>query len=153
MLLALVIAGCGGGDEPSTAPPKAPGAGVPDGAVAQLEGVDGGVITEELLEQTVAEDALEQGETSPPSPASPEYALYAGAALDDLLLALWVAAEAAERGVSADQLEQELREQGGTEELSAKWAPRTECLAEVVARLCGGSVEPDAPPDLPPASG
>ena len=139
VVLALAIAGCGGGGEADSA-----GEAVAPDAVAVVAGVEDGTITQEDVDGTIASSAeLTGGEA--PAPASPEYPLAAGQALDGLILERWVAGEAAERGVPAESLQDV-----GVEELQGTWEPRTECFTDLPSRLCPGE---EAPVDLPPASG
>jgi DNA-binding transcriptional regulator YdaS (Cro superfamily) len=137
---ALALAGCGGDDEggDSAAP-------VPPDAIAMVEGVEDGAVTQGELDQAIAASAELSGEEAP-APASPEYPLAAGQALDALILERWIAGEAAARGVSPDTLRD-----ADVEELRATWEARTECATDLPSRLCPGGDE--APPDLPPASG
>jgi hypothetical protein len=142
---AVALAGCGGGEEETSTATEPPEEAEPADIVAVVEDVEGGAITRDELDAAVAANAEVSGQ-SPPAPGSPEYGLIAGEALDQLVLERWVEGEAAERGVDPESLRDE-----SVEELQGTWGPRTECLGEVLSRLCDDSA--DAPPDIPPASG
>ena len=134
VVAAAAVAGCGGDDEPegaSTIPPPAE----PETAIVVVGGgAADGVVTNEDLDRAVAFDALASGQ-EPPIAESPEYDLLAGEALDELVLGVWVRAEAAERGIAvsdeevaagigeADQVARESGYCDGVEE----GAPATEC--------------------------
>jgi hypothetical protein len=142
---ALALAGCGGDDDGGGGSTTTVPAPVPPDAIAVVEGVDDGSVTQGDVDQAVAASAELSGEEVP-APASPEYPLAAGQALDALILERWVAGEAAVRGVSPEALRD-----ADVEELRGTWEPRTECATDLPSRLCPGGDE--APPDLPPASG
>ena len=135
---ALTVAGCGGGEDGTTAPEPA------GDTVAVVAGVDDGVVTQDDLDRTIAASAELTGD-EPPAPASSEYPLVAGQALDGLILERWTAGEAAARGVPAEALQDD-----SVDDLEGTWGPRTECFGDFVSRLCPGE---EAPPDIPPASG
>lgn len=100
---AFGLAACGDGDE--TGPGQATTAeGLPEGAVALVRGVEDGAITREDLNRAVAARARASGQQAPAT-QSPEYDLVAGEALDDLLVARWIAGEAAARGIVVSEEE------------------------------------------------
>lgn len=81
---------------------------VPDGAVAFVEDVDNGEITQEELDTAVEQAAAaEGGGGEVPEPGTPQYAAALAPAVSDLLLGRWVRGEADERGIEVTEREVE----------------------------------------------
>jgi hypothetical protein len=148
VVFALALSGCGGGEDATSTATTSPEGSAPSDVVAVVEGVENGAITRDELDAAVTANAELSGQP-PPAPGAPAYGLVAGEALDQLVLERWVEGEAADRGVSPESLADE-----PVADLQGTWGPRTECVDDVVSRLCGGGEEPaEPPPDIPPASG
>lgn len=75
------------------------GADVPSGAVAAVEDVDDGVVTQEAFDAALAQAAASAGQGKPPAEDDPLYEQFREAAMQDALLSVWLAGEAAERGI------------------------------------------------------
>jgi hypothetical protein len=76
------------------------GGDVPEGAVAEVEGVDDGTITQEEFDSAFARSAEQQGLKKPPEPGDQEYEILLDTAMGDLLVARWILGEAEDRGIT-----------------------------------------------------
>lgn len=80
---------------------------LPSGAVAFVEGVDDGEITEEQFTNALDQAAAGQEGQAPAAPGTPQFEALKIPAISDLLLAKWVKGEAAELGIEATDREVE----------------------------------------------
>jgi parvulin-like peptidyl-prolyl isomerase len=78
---------------------------VPEGAVAFVDGVDGGEISQEELDSAIEQAAASQQIPEVPAPGDPAYATLLVPAVSDVLLSRWVAGEAEERGIEVTERE------------------------------------------------
>jgi foldase protein PrsA len=81
------------------------GADVPDGAIAAVEDVDDGTVTQEMFDSALAQAAASAGQQEPPKEDDPLYDQFREAAMQDALLGVWLAGEAEERGVDVSERE------------------------------------------------
>jgi hypothetical protein len=98
---AFALAACGGGDEespPATTEEEA--LELPDGAIAFVDEVGDGEVTQEEFDEAVAVAAAADGRDKPAAEGTPEYALEATTALSGLLVDRWVRGEAEELGIT-----------------------------------------------------
>lgn len=80
--------------------------GIPSGAVAVVDGVEGGTVSQEQLDTALQQAAADLGEKEAPPPTDPDYETdYLGPAMELLLLPIWFEGEASERGITATQEE------------------------------------------------
>ncbi len=92
---------------------------VPSGAVAVVEDVPDGTVTQQNFDDAFKQAAARQGLQKPPAPSSPQYATLRDSAMGDVLLGRWVRGEAADRGISVSdteittQLQQIIKQQFG----------------------------------------
>ena len=73
--------------------------GVPSGAVAIVDGVDNGTVSDEDYQRGIDQASARLGLDEPPEPGSPEFQQVNDEAMQDLLLAIWAEGEAADRGL------------------------------------------------------
>lgn len=78
---------------------------VPEGDVALVEDAPDGTITQQDLDDALAQTAASQSLPKVPAPESPQYQPLVDAALGDLILSRWVAGEAQERGIEVSERE------------------------------------------------
>ncbi|HYH62360.1 MAG TPA: peptidyl-prolyl cis-trans isomerase, partial [Solirubrobacterales bacterium] len=79
---------------------------LPDGAVAYVDGVDDGEVTQEDFDAAIAQSAAQSGGKAP-EPGTPQFDQQKVPAISDLLLARWVSGEAEERGIEIEAREVE----------------------------------------------
>ena len=89
----------------------------PDDPVAEVDGVEDGVVSLAELETAITRTALQQGLPEPPKAGDPGFELVLEQALQDQLLPIWALAEGEERGIAPTDEEiaerlAEVREQG-----------------------------------------
>jgi parvulin-like peptidyl-prolyl isomerase len=84
--------------------------GVPDGAVAIVDGADDGEVTREAFDRAMEQTAARLGLEQPPEEGSPEFEQVRDEAVLGLIQAIWVEGEIADRGI-------EVTEQDAQEEL------------------------------------
>ena len=77
---------------------------LPDGAVAFVDDVDDGEVTQEDFDGAIEQAAARQGGKAP-EPGTPAYDQQIVPAVSDLLLARWVAGEGEERGIEIEERE------------------------------------------------
>ena len=77
---------------------------LPDDAVAFVDGVGGGEVTQEDFDAAIAQASARQGGQAP-EPGTPQFEAQKVPAISDLLLARWVAGEADERGIKIEERE------------------------------------------------
>lgn len=75
--------------------------GEPSEGVAEVQGIDDGVVTEEEFETAIGRVAEQQGLKKPPAPDDPQYELLSDQALGEALLPRWIRGEAEDRGITA----------------------------------------------------
>jgi foldase protein PrsA len=85
------------------------GEDVPSGAVAAVEDVDDGVVTQEDFDTALAQAAASAGQQNPPKPDDPLYDQFKEAAMQDALLGVWLAGEAEEQGIGISERELDQR--------------------------------------------
>jgi parvulin-like peptidyl-prolyl isomerase len=73
--------------------------GVPSGAVAIVDGVDNGTVSDADYQRGIEQASARLGLDQPPEPGSPEFQQVNDEAMQDLLLAIWAEGEAADRGI------------------------------------------------------
>jgi len=78
---------------------------VPEGAVAFVEDVSSGDVTQEEFEAAVAQASASEGSAEPPAPGTPQFNAAKVSAVSDLLLQRWVSGEAEERGIEVTDRE------------------------------------------------
>ena len=81
---------------------------IPDDAIAVVEDVDNGAITNKEFDSALEQVAASQG-GEVPKKSDPTYQQYADAAASDLILARWISGEAADLGITASDREVEQR--------------------------------------------
>ena len=81
---------------------------IPDDAIAVVEDVDNGTITNKEFDSALEQVAASQG-GEVPKQSDPTYQQYADAAASDLILERWITGEAADLGVTASDREVEQR--------------------------------------------
>ena len=79
--------------------------------VAEVQGIDDGIVTQEAFEESLARVAEQQGLKKPPPADDPQYPTFSDQALGDALLPLWIRGEASDRGLSVTDTEIEDRTQ------------------------------------------
>jgi parvulin-like peptidyl-prolyl isomerase len=82
---------------------------VPDDAVAIVEDLDDGEVTQEEFDASLQQVAASQGLKGAPKPNDPQYQQFVDAAVSDLILERWIRGEAADRGVTVSDREVEQR--------------------------------------------
>ncbi|MEJ7876607.1 MAG: SurA N-terminal domain-containing protein, partial [Solirubrobacterales bacterium] len=78
---------------------------LPDGAVAFVDGVDGGEVAQEEFDTAIGQASARQGNEGAPEPGTPQFEQQKVPAVSDLLLGRWVAGEAAERDIDVSEQE------------------------------------------------
>jgi parvulin-like peptidyl-prolyl isomerase len=78
---------------------------LPDGAVAFVDGVDDGEVTQEEFDAAIERSAQGQGGGQAPEPGTPQFNAAKVPAVSDLLLERWVQGEAEERGIEITERE------------------------------------------------
>jgi parvulin-like peptidyl-prolyl isomerase len=73
---------------------------IPDGDVAVVDGVEGGTVSQEDFDRGLEQAAAQLGLKEVPPPDDPQYQGLLDQAMQELLLALWVEGEAADRGIT-----------------------------------------------------
>jgi hypothetical protein len=73
--------------------------GVPDGAVAIVDGIDDGTVTDEEYDRALEQAAARLGLDEVPPESDPQYAQINDEAMQGLLLAIWARGEADDRGL------------------------------------------------------
>ena len=83
---------------------------VPSGDVAIVDGVDGGVVTQDQLDTALQQAAAQLGLKDVPPSDDPQYASLLDQAMQSVLFPIWVDQEAKERGitVSSDDVDADL---------------------------------------------
>jgi parvulin-like peptidyl-prolyl isomerase len=76
-----------------------------DDGIAEVQGVDDGLVTQQQFDDALARTAEQQGLKKPPAEDDPQYATFSDQALGDALLPLWIKGEAADRGLSVTDTE------------------------------------------------
>jgi parvulin-like peptidyl-prolyl isomerase len=96
---------------------------IPDDAIAVVEDVDNGTITQKEFDSALQQVAAAQGASGGvPKPDDPQYAQYVDAAASDLILSRWITGEAADLGITTtdreveQQLEQIKQQNFGSEQ-------------------------------------
>jgi SurA N-terminal domain len=166
VLATLAFAGalvaCGGDDNEASSSSEEPALEVPEGAVAFVDEVEDGEVTQDELDAIIQYRAISQGLDPPLAEGTPEYGEVLPAAFFELLLNRWARGEAGELGItvtetqidaeletivsqqyaSQEDYEQFLEDSGLTEE-DARARVEYQLLTEAIR----GQV---APPDLKP---
>jgi len=78
---------------------------LPDGAVAFVDGIDGGEVEQEEFDAAIAQASARQDNAEAPAPGTPQFEQQKVPAVSDLLLGRWVAGEAAERDIDVSEQE------------------------------------------------
>jgi len=77
--------------------------GLPDGAVAVVDGVDNGEVSQDQLDAAIQQAASQSGLAKPPAENDPQFQALHDQALQSLILGKWVEGEAADRGIEVSQ--------------------------------------------------
>jgi len=119
--------------------------GVPSGAVAIVDGVDNGTVTDADYQRGIDQASARLGLDQPPEPGSPEFQQVNDEAMQDLLLAIWAEGEAADRGIEVT--DQDIQDE--LDQVQAGFANKRE-FARVVrqSKFCS---EEEIASDTPPA--
>ena len=80
---------------------------LPSGAVAFVEGVENGEITQDEFDLAIEQAAAGEQQAEPPEPGTPQFDALKIPAVSDLLLSRWVGGEAEERGIDITDREVE----------------------------------------------
>ncbi len=102
LALAWALVACGDDEEPPVEPGEAP-LEVPEGAVAFIDEVDDGEVTQEELDAIVQYRAISRGFDPPLAEGTPEYSEVLPNAFFELLFNRWVRGEADELGISVTE--------------------------------------------------
>jgi hypothetical protein len=92
---------CGGGDEPSDEPALE----LPEGAIAFVDTVDDGEITQAEVDAALDVTAASQGSKDVPTEGTPEYDAVLTPAVSELILSRWIRGEAEELEITTTDAE------------------------------------------------
>lgn len=77
--------------------------GVPDGAVAVVDGVDDGEVSQERFDRSLEQSAARLGLDEPPPPDDPQFEQIKDETMQGLLLEIWAEGEAENRGIEVTE--------------------------------------------------
>ncbi len=110
---------------------------VPEGALAFVDGVKDGEVTQAEVDEAIGHAAETEGISEAPAEGTPEYEALLVPAVSEVIVIRWIHGEGAEAGVSTAETEEHAGEHGSLladfpAEFIAKWRERTVCSEELL---------------------